>query len=51
MKEICKNIVMAGDLWNVKGFKALFKRHVYEWLKGDKFPRLKRVGVLDIISN
>lgn len=24
--SISKNIVLAGDLWNVKGFKALFKR-------------------------
>lgn len=28
IKEICKNVVLAGDLWNVKGFKTLFKKRV-----------------------
>lgn len=32
IKEICKNVVFAGDLWNVRGFKTLFKSRVKNFL-------------------
>ena len=51
IQTICKNVVLAGDLWNVKGFKSLFKKKVAELLEGDQFPKLKRLEVAKLIGN
>jgi hypothetical protein len=50
IRAICKNVVLAGDLWNVKGFKTLFKKKVAELLEGDEFPKLKRLEIAKLIG-
>lgn len=28
LMKVCKNVVLAGGIWNVKGFKNLFKKKI-----------------------
>ena len=50
LTSVCKNVVLAGDLWSVKGFKRLFKQNLKNILQTNEFQRLQRLNVEELIA-
>lgn len=48
--KVCKNVVLAGGIWHVKGFRNLFKRKVVELLAHESFFKLRNLKVIEEIS-
>lgn len=52
LERVCQNVVLAGGIWHVKGFKQLFKKKVLKELtENPDFSRLKTMNIHQKIRN
>lgn len=50
LEKVCQNVVLAGGIWHVKGFRSLFKKKVLEQFSNPDFSKLKTLGIQNKMS-